>query len=190
MLPGVQRVWGNEPPQSQVNSHFGSWSLKWAPKFLERYFKGQNPIVWIFLYIIEKLLKCRCEKWACMTHLDIWNTSYDQKKGRESKWKFNSRPLKIKNQPDFLVFRHRAKYCWKALNKGYNFVLDVITIRGLHAKLWAPKVVGILAMRILGLPSGSPETECHLDVAPWRDAKNTIRGKVAVSPKSRLWWVL
>jgi hypothetical protein len=33
------------------------------------------------LYIIEKLLKRRCLKWARIVHLDIWNTSYDQKKG-------------------------------------------------------------------------------------------------------------
>jgi len=38
------------------------------------------------LYIIGKLLKHRCLKWAHMTHLDIWNISYDQKKGRELIW--------------------------------------------------------------------------------------------------------
>jgi hypothetical protein len=27
-------------------------------------------------------------------------------------------------------------------------------------------------------------------LAPWLDTKNTIRGKVMVSPKSRLWWIL
>jgi len=31
---------------------------------------------WRVLYIIGNLLKCRCLKWAHMTHLDIWNTSY------------------------------------------------------------------------------------------------------------------
>jgi len=36
------------------------------------------------IYIIEKLLKLRCLKWAYITHLDIWNTSYGQKKGWES----------------------------------------------------------------------------------------------------------
>jgi hypothetical protein len=32
-------------------------------------------------YIIEKILERRCLKWARMTQLDIWNTSYGQKKG-------------------------------------------------------------------------------------------------------------
>jgi len=36
------------------------------------------------LYIIEKILECRCLKWARIAHLDIWNTSYGQKKGWES----------------------------------------------------------------------------------------------------------
>jgi hypothetical protein len=36
-----------------------------------------------------KLLKCRCQKWACMNHLDICSTSYDKKKGRESNCQFD-----------------------------------------------------------------------------------------------------
>jgi hypothetical protein len=31
-------------------------------------------------------LKLRCLKWAHIAHLDIWNTNYNQKKGRESNW--------------------------------------------------------------------------------------------------------
>jgi hypothetical protein len=34
-----------------------------------------------FFYIIGKLLERRCLKSACIAHLDIWNTSYGQKKG-------------------------------------------------------------------------------------------------------------
>jgi len=44
-------------------------------------FKHQNQMVREVIYTIEKLLKRRCLKWARMTHLDIWNTSYGQKKG-------------------------------------------------------------------------------------------------------------
>jgi hypothetical protein len=35
-----------------------------------------------------------------MGHLDICSTSYVQKKGRESNWQFDSRPLKVGNQLD------------------------------------------------------------------------------------------
>jgi hypothetical protein len=31
------------------------------------------------------------------------NTSYDQKKGRESNWQFDSREVKVKNRPDLVV---------------------------------------------------------------------------------------
>jgi hypothetical protein len=119
---------------------------------------------WGVSYIIENLLERRCLKWARMTHLDTSNTSYGQKKGRESNWQFDSRPLNIGNRPDFLVCRWRATYRWKALDDGYNFFLDLISIEAVHAKLWAPKVVGVLVVRILGLPLGSPGTKWHLGV--------------------------
>jgi hypothetical protein len=83
MLSRVQRVWENEPSHSQMNSHCGSWSPKWISKILERNFRGQRPLVWKVFYIIRNLLKPRYVKWAYMTHLDIWNTSYGQKKGQE-----------------------------------------------------------------------------------------------------------
>jgi hypothetical protein len=70
-----------------------------------------------------------------MTHLDTFNASYGQKKGRESNWQFDSRLLKVKNRPKFLVCKWRATYRWKALNKGYNFYLNFISIGGLHTKL-------------------------------------------------------
>jgi hypothetical protein len=50
-------------------------------------------------------------------------------------------------------------YRWKALNKGYNFVFDLISIKGLHAKLWAPKVAKVLVVGILRLSLGSPGTK-------------------------------
>jgi len=41
---------------------------------------------WRFPYIIENILERKCLKWARMTHLDILNTSYGQKKGWELNW--------------------------------------------------------------------------------------------------------
>jgi hypothetical protein len=127
-------------------------------------YRGQNPLVWRILYIIEKLLKRKCLKWAHVTHLNIWNTSYGQKKSQESNWQFDSRPLKVKNRPDFRVCRKRATYHWKALNESYNFVSDFISVGRLHTKLWGPKVARILTLAISGLPLGSPGTKSHLDV--------------------------
>jgi hypothetical protein len=45
---------------------------------------GQNTSHLGVIYIIGKLSKHRCRKWARMSHLDIYNTSYGKKKGRES----------------------------------------------------------------------------------------------------------
>jgi hypothetical protein len=116
------------------------------------------------LYHWKKLLERRCLKWACMTHLDIWNTSFGRKKGWESNWQFDSRPLKVGNRSDFLVWRWCATYRWKAPNEGYNFSLELILIWGLKRKLWAPKVTGVPSLKILGLSLWSPGTKCHLDV--------------------------
>jgi hypothetical protein len=49
--------------------------------------------------LIEKVLKCRCPKWPCVSHLDICSPSYGQKKGRESNWQFDSHSLKVGNRP-------------------------------------------------------------------------------------------
>jgi hypothetical protein len=68
-------------------------------------------------------------------------------------------PLKVENRPDFLVFRWRATYSWKDFDEGYNFVLDLTSIEGLHTKLWASKVAGVPILGILRLPLGSPETK-------------------------------
>jgi hypothetical protein len=61
--------------------------------------------------------------------------------------------------------RQHVTYCWKALHKGYNFASDLIAIEGLHLKVCAPKVTGVIIVGILKLPFGSPGTKCHLDVA-------------------------
>ncbi len=60
--------------------------------------------------------------------------------------------------------RWHATYRWKALDKGYNFALDPILIKGLHAKLLGPKVAKVPTLGISGLPFGSLGTKCHLDV--------------------------
>jgi hypothetical protein len=72
--------------------------------------------------------------------------------------------FKVENQPDFLTCKWYAAYCWKTLDEGYNFASNLIAIKGLHAKLWAHKVVGVPGVRILGLSLESPRTKCHLDV--------------------------
>ncbi len=91
-----ERVWRNEPSHPQG---VPLWQLEslWTSEFSEEDYSGQNSMAWGVPYIIEKLLECRCLKWACITHFDIWNISYGQKKGWESNWQYDSRPLKVGN---------------------------------------------------------------------------------------------
>jgi hypothetical protein len=75
-----------------------------------------------------------------MTHLDIYNTSYGEKKGRESNHQFESQPLKARNRPKFFTCKCFATYHWNAFDDGYNFASNVISIGGVHTKLWGPKL--------------------------------------------------
>jgi hypothetical protein len=86
MFPGVQksvREWTLTLP-----SELPFWELEsqWTPESSEGNYKGWNPLDWRVLYIIEKLLKRRCLKWAHMTHLDIWNTSYGRQGVKLTVW--------------------------------------------------------------------------------------------------------
>jgi len=144
--------------------------------------KGQNTSHWGVLYIIGKLAKCRCRKWACMSHLDICNTNYGKKKGRESNWQFDSRPLKVGNRPDLGACRWSATHRWTVLKESYKFASDLIPIESLaksydHAKSWESKPrqfrdssLGVLeqkAIRMWVLRKGT---------------EYTIWGKVVASP--------
>jgi hypothetical protein len=130
--------------------------------FIEQ-LQRSNSSNWEVFYIIGNLLK----------------RSYDQKKGRESNWQFNSRPLKVKNLLDLFACRWHATYCWKALDKGYNFALDLISIRRLNTKLWAPKVTGVPVVGI--------STKCHLGAGPVARHNVYYKGE---GGESRPWWVL
>jgi hypothetical protein len=60
---------------------------------LRAQFSSQSSV----LSLIGKFLKFKCPKWPCMSHFDICSPSYGQKKGKESNWQFDSRPLKVGN---------------------------------------------------------------------------------------------
>jgi hypothetical protein len=70
-----------------------------TPEFSELHSKGKNTSHWDVLGVIGKVLKRKYRKWPCIDHLDICSPSYGQKKGRESNWQFDSRPLKVGNRP-------------------------------------------------------------------------------------------
>jgi hypothetical protein len=80
MFPGVQKSVREQILTLPSELPFGELDSQWTLKFSEGNFKGQNSSAWKVPYIIEKLLKRRCLKWARITRLDTWNTSYGQKR--------------------------------------------------------------------------------------------------------------
>jgi hypothetical protein len=116
--------------------------------------------------------------------------NYSKKKGQESNWQFDSQPLKVRNHPDFLTCRWCATYCWKALDEGYNFDLNLTLIGGLQTKWWASKVAGSQFWEFRDSHLGFSRQNDIWVFVPWLGTKNIIRGKVVASFKFGPWWVL
>jgi hypothetical protein len=117
--------WEDETPTAKVGDLESSGTLE----CLEFDSKDQNTSHWGVLGVIGKVLKCTCPKWPRIGHLDICNPSYGQKKGRESNWQFDSRPLKVGNRPLPDIRIGSATWRSKALEESYNFGLDLVLIR-------------------------------------------------------------
>jgi hypothetical protein len=136
----VTPLWG----KCEVATHTpenGTWESSRTPKNSKRDCRGQNTLPW---------------KWPRMSHLDICNTSYGRKKGRESNWQFDSWPLKIRNRLDPGACRWSVTHCWKALEESYNFGSDLLPIRTRGEKLWMPKFPGVQTGTVSGFHFGSP----------------------------------
>jgi hypothetical protein len=130
-------------------------------------------------------LKCRCPKWPRMSHLNICSPSYGQKKGHESNWQFDSRPLKVRNRPCPDVCSRNATWRWKALDESYNFGSNLVPIRAWGEKLWTPKVSGVQTRTIFGFHFGSPGKKSHLDVASAQNCREYYKGEGGGFPRVR-----
>ncbi len=130
---------GVKPNTSKV----GDLESSGTPECLEFDNKAQNTSHWGVIGVIGKVLKLRYRKWPRIGHLDIYSPSYGQKKGRESNWQFDSRPLKVGNRPLSYLRIESAIRRWKDLDEGYKFDSDLVAIRLRSRELWAPKVPGL-----------------------------------------------
>jgi hypothetical protein len=163
----------------------GTWESSGAPETSELDCRGQNTSHWSVLYIIGNLSKCRCRKSSRMGHLDICSISYGKRKGRESNWQFDFRPLKVGNQPDPGACRWSAIHYWKALNESYKFASDLIPIEGIGKVLWPHKVPRVQIGTNSRLILGSFGTKNHSDVGAVERCKEYYIGKGGGFPRVR-----
>jgi len=68
-------LWG----KCEVTTHTpenGTWESSRTLENSERNCKGPNTSHQNVLYIVGKVLKCKCLKWPHLSHLDIYSTNY------------------------------------------------------------------------------------------------------------------
>jgi hypothetical protein len=135
-----------------------SWDLESTGilECLEFDSKGQNTSHWGVLGVVGKVLKRRYRKCHRIGNSDICSPSYGQKKGRESNWQFDSRPLKVRNRclPDIRI--GSAIRRWKYLDEGYNFGSDLVAIQLCSRELWRFEVPGVPPGQFRDSISGVP----------------------------------
>jgi hypothetical protein len=190
-LPGVKesvREWAITLPRQ-----LPLWEMesRWTPETSETDLSGQNSMACGVLYIIKKLLEHRCLKWARVAHLDIWNTSYGQKKGPGVEL------------PVWLPIRK----CWESTRFTWLQTTCHIPLESSQRELqlcFRPHFDPRSARKVMGRRSpespgkrdfGTPTWESRewkaIWMQPqWRVTEYTIRGKVVASPKFGPWWVL
>jgi hypothetical protein len=137
--PHFGQVWGWSPTLGKVRD----LEFSGTPECSELNSKGKNTSHWGVLSVVGKVLKRRYRKWPCIDHSDNCSPSYGQKKGRESNWQFDSRPLKLGNRPLSDIRFERATWRWKDLDKGYNFASDLVAIGLCSRELWRFKIPGV-----------------------------------------------
>jgi hypothetical protein len=127
---------------------------------------------------------------------DICSPSYGQKKGRESNWQFDSRPLKVENRPFPDIRFECATWRWKDLDEGYNFCLDLVAI-GLYSResqefvRFGYSLHGKLQRILYGgrwwLPPSSGRVESCVSKCPW--LVPTPKGVLNAKLTSRGWFL-
>ncbi len=172
---------GVKPNTSKV----GDLKSSGTPECLEFNSKAQNTSHWGVLGVIRKVLNRRYRKWPRIGHLDICSPSYGQKKGRESNWQIDSRPLKVRNRPLPDLRIESAIRRWKDLDEGYKFGSDLVAIRLRSRELWALKVPRLHSGQFrdsnLGVPGKS-------DIRAWvppRVTEYTIGSKAVAYSRVR-----
>ncbi len=129
-----------------------------------------------------------CLKWVWWP---IWILkTYGHNNDRESNCQFDSQPLKVRNFPNLFACRWHATNLWKALDKGYNFALNLTLIRGFQKKLLASKVARVPISKNLGLPTWESYEKMTFGCRSVAMHKQYYKGEGGDFPKYGLWWIL
>jgi hypothetical protein len=154
-------LWPSVGGEAQHLEKVGGWESSGTPECSELDNKAQNTSHWNVLGVIGKVLKRRYRKWPRIGNSDICSPSYGQKKGRESNWQFDSRPLKVRNRPLPDVALKIATWRWKALDESYNIDSGLVSIRVRGEELWPFKVPRVQPGHFRDSISGVP-TKCAI----------------------------
>jgi hypothetical protein len=153
--------------EAQHLEKLGDLESSETPECSELNNKGQNTSHWGVLGVVGKLLKRRYRKCPRIGNSDICSPSYGQKKGRESNWQFDSRPLKVGNQclPD--IRSERAHGVGKISTRATTSVQTSSRSKSAVESYGGSKFRESRRDNfetISGLHFGSPGNLCHLDI--------------------------
>jgi hypothetical protein len=125
--------------------------------------KAQNTSMWGVLGVIGKVLKRKYRKWPRIGHLDICNPRYGQKKGRESNWQFDSRPLKVKSRE--LTSSRRPNWkcdrSFERSRRGLQVWFGPHCDQISQSRVMSSRSPGTPTGTISELQLGSPGKKCH-----------------------------
>jgi hypothetical protein len=160
----------------------GTWESSGTPESLEFDWKGQNSPPWKVLYIIRKLLKCRCPKMGShdpFGHLQHKLWPKERLGVKLAVW------LPTMENQESTWFPCVQVACDMSLESSQRGI--ELWFRPRPDRRSAPEVI---VLQSCGTPSfGDFRTPIWMPL-PHSDAKYTIWGKVVASPESGMWWVL
>jgi hypothetical protein len=139
------------------------------------------------LYIIDKLLECRCVKWARIAHLEF-ETQVMAKRRAESQTT-NLTPDQKKSRIDliYLSTDGMQHIVGNPLTKATTFLETASRYEVCLQNYGVPKSQESQLGRFRDSHLGVPGQKAIWIWASWRGAEYIIRGKVVASPKSRSW---
>ncbi len=123
---------------------------------------------------IKKILKRRCLKCLHVVHLDLICMSYNQKKGWESNWEFDSQPQILGKQGSNEVQLGCAIHCWKEIFESYKMLPSHFQKKLDFKKIWVAKVLGQQESQFWDSHSGVLGKSDIWMQSPWREAQSIL----------------